>query len=90
VRHFRRDCVRTFPLNYWLEPRLPPDARIVIFPGGLKPSEAMAGVWRSHHARKTRSEHLKETFTAERRQSLSRHLRHYMLPTGWIGDHWRD
>ena len=45
VRHFRMHCARTLPLNFFLPPRLPRDARVVIFPGGLLPPHAIAGQW---------------------------------------------
>ena len=45
VRHFRFHCARPLPLNFFLPPRLPADARVVIFPGGLLPPHAIAGQW---------------------------------------------
>ena len=45
VRHFRFHCARPLPLNFFLAPKLPRDARVVIFPGGLLPPHAIAGQW---------------------------------------------
>jgi len=45
VRSFKRHCLRPFPLNLLLPPRLPADARIVAFHGNPKPHHAAAGEW---------------------------------------------
>lgn len=43
VRSFKRHCRPVFPLNYLIEPRLPPGARIIAFHGKPDPPEAAEG-----------------------------------------------
>ncbi len=89
VRHFRRDCRRPFPLNYFFAPRLPRDARVVIFPGGLHPNHAIEGRYGPGLPR-TIPEHLKQLFSSGRDGSFLSHLRHYIRPTPWVAEHWRE
>ena len=63
VRHFRAHCVRTLPLNFFLPPKLPKDARVVIFPGGLLPPHAIAGHWTGGYRPSTPAEHLRGLFS---------------------------
>jgi len=90
VRHFRVHCVRTFPLNYALPPRLPRGARVVIFPGGLLPPHAIAGHWTGGYRPGTPAQHLRRLFAADRPDPPLRYLRHYMLPTPWVAEAWRE
>lgn len=90
VRHFRRHCVRTLPLNYLLPPRLPPGTRIVIFPGGLNPPDAIAGRWRPGDPVRTPWSHVLAGLRGDRREGLLSHLRHYGLPAPWVEEHWRE
>jgi hypothetical protein len=90
VRHFRRDCTRTFPLNYVLPPRLPADARVVIFPGGLLPTHAIAGRWGRHYTPRSRRAHLAGLFAADRPDPPLRYLRHFLLPSPWVADAWAE
>ena len=69
VAHFRRHCRRPFPLNYALAPRLPKDARIVLFAGHLRPEDAIAG--RYHDDGKTTARaHLAELARGKPRGSV--------------------
>ena len=90
VRHFRRDCRRIFPLNYFLPPKLPKDARVVIFPGGLHPGEAIRGIYTKGTPARTPGEHIRAGLRGDRKKSLLKHLRHYILPTPWADEHWRE
>lgn len=90
VRHFRRECRRPFPLNYFREPKFHPDTRIVIFPGGLHPGDAIRGVYAKDDPVRTPMEHIKAGLRGDRNKSLIKHLRHYILPTRWVADHWRE
>lgn len=87
VRHFRRHCRRPFPLNYVLPPRLPADARIVIFPGSLEPIHAIEGRYKAGDAVRSPLAHLARTFSGAERPLA--HLRHYIRPTPWVAEHWR-
>lgn len=89
VRHFRYHCARMLPLNYFLPPRLPHDARVVIFPGGVLPPHAIEGRWGNKYRAGTPSEHLSGLFAADRPDPPLRYLRHYMRPTPWVAEAWR-
>ena len=40
---FKYKCMYPFPLNYFFEPRLPADAKIIVFHGNPTPDQAMRG-----------------------------------------------
>jgi hypothetical protein len=90
VRVFRRECVRPFPLNYLLEPRLPTGARVVIFPGGLLPSDAILGRWTPRHPVGGPRAYLADLARRRTGESIWRYLRHYIRPTGWVREAWRE
>ena len=52
VVSFKRHCIPTYPLNRFSAPRLPPEARIVVFHGHPNPHEALAG-YRSDRAHRS-------------------------------------
>jgi hypothetical protein len=89
VRHFRRECRRPFPLNYFQPPRLPDNARIVIFPGGLHPSEAIKGIYYKGDPVRSPRQHILAGFKGKYHKGFLKHFRHYILPTPWVADHWR-
>lgn len=90
VRLFRHDLIPTFPMNFVRPPRLPGDARVVLFAGHLNPPEAISGRWMSGTAVRTPLQHLGALFTSERRESIRQHLSHYFRPASWVEDHWRE
>ena len=90
VVHFRADCVPAFPMRYWQTPKVPEGAKIVIFAGSLNPPDAIAGRWSEDDTPRAPREHLRAAFDGTRRESLSRHLRHYVRPTPWVEKLWRD
>ncbi len=91
VAHFRRHCRRTFPLNYFLPPKLNKEARIVIFPGDLHPEDAINGFYyRSVQVRRSPWEHIKAGLKGERKSGLIKHFRHYILPTPWVEKFWKE
>lgn len=90
VATFRWHCVRTFPLNYVLPPKLPSAARVVIFPGGLNPNDAIVGRRNANTPVLPPWAHVRAGFRGERQSSLMRHLRGYVLPTDWVRDAWRE
>lgn len=87
VSHFRRDCRRTFPLNYFLSPRLPKNARVIIFPGGLHPQHAIEGRYGPGRAATIKA-HLQEL--GRNRTNPISHLRHYIKPAPWVAEHWQE
>ncbi|MFA5582213.1 MAG: glycosyl transferase [Paracoccaceae bacterium] len=89
VRHFRYQCLPAFPLNYLWPARLPRDARIVIFPGGVLPEHAIAGGWRGGVGLNARA-HIARLRSPVGRETAFRHLRHFMRPVPWVARHWRE
>ena len=90
VAHFRRQCMRPFPLNYVLPPRLPNDARMVIFAGHLNPPDAIAGRYRKSEPVRTPLEHIRAVTGSGRTGSALTHLRHYLRPTPWVAKYWQE
>lgn len=91
VLHFRRDCRHVFPLNYFLEPRLPADARVVLFPRNLLPQHAIDGQYGERGHVDTPLGHIRRLFTGDyREKSPISHLRHYIHPARWVAEHWRE
>jgi hypothetical protein len=90
--HFRLHCLPKFPLRYFMTARLPPEARIVTFPGGPNPDDVQVGRWNKRvPPGRTRLEHLKATFGGPRvDDKIWRHITRYVLPVPWIEQHWRD
>lgn len=88
VRHFRHHCRRLFPLNYFLSPRLPRGARVVIFPGGLHPQHAIEGRYGPDSPDNIRH-HLRALFKKGGEPPLH-HLRHFIRPSPWVAEHWRE
>ena len=90
VRHFRFDCARPLPLNFFLPPRLPAGARVVIFPGGLLPPHAIAGHWGKHYRRARRLGAPQGLFAPGRPDPPLRYLRHYLCPPDWVREAWSE
>ena len=90
VRNFRNECARPFPVNFFLPPRLPDGAKVVIFPGGLHPPHAIAGHWGPRYRRLSRLDHLRGLFSPERPDPPLRYLRHYLLPSDWVARAWAE
>ncbi len=90
VRHFRGECARPLPLNFFLPPRLPEGTRVVIFPGSLQPPHAAAGHWGKRYPRRSPLEHLRGLFSADRPDPPLRYLRHFILPSDWVAKAWRE
>ncbi len=90
VVHFRADCVPAFPLRYWRDPQIPKNARIVIFAGHLNPPDAIAGRWHEDDINRQPLDHLRAAFDGRRRESLPRHLRHYVRPAHWVARAWSE
>jgi hypothetical protein len=42
-RSFKRHCLRPFPLSWFQQPRIPDDARVIIFHGRPHPDDALQG-----------------------------------------------
>ncbi|GGL61025.1 hypothetical protein [Wenxinia marina] len=90
VAHFRHHLVPPFPVNLMRPPRLPAATRVVIFPGGLNPPDALAGRWNGDGPVRGALAHVAAGLRGERTERLDKHLRHYVRPTPWIAEHWRE
>ena len=90
LAHFRMHSVPPFPLNYLRPPHVPKNSRIVIFAGHLNPPDAIAGRWHEDDVHRPPLDHLRNLFSDRRREGLSGHLRHYLLPATWVRDLWRE
>lgn len=91
VKHFRFECRRPFPLNYFLPPKLPKSARVIIFAGGnLNPPEAIEGRYSSYLPNNI-SDHLALLKTdVQVKKRPFKHLRHFILPAKWVEEIWRE
>ena len=89
VAHFRRKCRQPFPLNYFKAPKIPRGARIIIFPGGLYPTNAINGQYTSKSADNA-LDHLKQIKDPKNLKHPLRHLRHFILPVGWVKENWKE
>ena len=89
VAHFRRKCRQPFPLNYIKEPKIPKGARIVIFPGDLYPTHAIEGRYNKNAANNAK-DHLKRLTEPKNLKRPLRHLRHFILPVGWVEKYWKE
>lgn len=90
VRSFRMDCARILPVNFFLPPKLPEDAKVVIFPGGLLPPHAIAGHWGPLYRPGRPMEHIRSAFAPDRPDGFFTYLRHFMLPSPWVAEAWRE
>jgi hypothetical protein len=91
ILHFRQDCRWPFPLNYFLVSRLPKGARVVLFPGGFLPQQAIDGRPKANLPRVSAMEYLRGSLSLIRRgRSPFKYLRRYILPTPWVAEHWRE
>ncbi|WP_431321969.1 glycosyl transferase [Rhizobium sp. YTU87027] len=92
VLHFKQDCCWPLPLHYFLTPRLPADARVILFPRDFHPQFAVEGRFGLKGRAAPPLDHIRHMFDPEwrRNKSLFRYLRHYIRPTPWVADHWRE
>jgi hypothetical protein len=92
VLHFKQDCRWPIPLNYFLVPRLPSDARVILFPRNFFPQHAIDGQFGLKGRATTPLDHIFGVFDPARRKGKApfKYLRQYILPTPWVADHWRE
>lgn len=90
VLHFRQQCRRTFPFNYFKVSKLPDTAKIAIFPGDLNPGDAIQGIYHSGGKVRSPRQHVCAGLRGDRDRSLLAHLRHFILPTPWVDRLWRE
>ncbi|MEL6419902.1 MAG: glycosyl transferase [Pseudomonadota bacterium] len=87
VKHFRIECLPTFPLNYFMQPTLPADARVVIFAGMPNPKDAALGQFSDDMPHLPPLQHIRRALGAEKKFQAARR---YILPTKWVERAWRD
>lgn len=85
VRHFRIECIPRFPLNYFIEPKAPDGTRIVIFAGGLNPTDAIAGQYNPQTPHLPPLEHIKRALAQEKK---FKGIRQFVKPARWVKDIW--
>lgn len=92
VLHFKQDCRWPIPLNYFLVPRLPSDAKVILFPRNFFPQHAIDGQFGVRGRATTPVDHILGVFDSNRRRGKApfKYLRQYILPTPWVADHWRE
>ncbi|MDA7852061.1 hypothetical protein N9A71_00800 [Porticoccaceae bacterium] len=90
VLHFRQQCRRSFPFNYFKASKLPSSCKLAIFPGDLNPMDAIEGRYHAGDPLRAPMAHIKAGFRGDRQRSLLAHLRHYILPTPWVESLWRE
>lgn len=81
VRHFRIDCIPTFPLNYFLDPRIPNGARVIIFAGALNPDDAIAGQYHEDFPHLPPMAHI---YRAMKQPDKFRKARQFLRPASWV------
>jgi len=90
VAHFRYHCLGSLVARYLRPARLPRGAKIIIFPGGPKPEEAMVGRWYPELPRVPPWRHLTDKTIRKPGHGWRAHARRYLLPVPWVADHWRE
>ena len=87
TRHFRLHCLGPMPWRLFRPAVIPKGSRIITFPGGPNPGEAMVGKWSpTSPPYQGRRSHLHRVWE-ERQPSL---LRKFIMPTPWIKTLWVD
>ena len=69
---FKIHCIHRWPLNYFLEPKLPKRTRIIAFPGVPNPHDAVIGNGQIDIQIKKNGKKIYK----------------FIKPTSWISDHW--
>lgn len=90
VRNFKQHCHRSFPLNFFVEPKLPKNARVVIFPGIVSPQDAAEGRWGQLYERLPPLAHIARAFKPGQVHGTWRYIRHFFKPPRWLVENWRD
>lgn len=87
TRHFRIHCLGPMPWRLLRPALIPKGSRIITFPGGPNPAEAMVGKWSPDSPPyQGRRKHLLRVWK-EKQPSL---LRRFTMPTPWIKTLWSD
>lgn len=92
TRHFRLHCLPAFPLRYFVPAGFPKHAKLVTFPGGPNPSDIILGRWDEDlHPFLTPSQHLAQAMDMQKPlKARWKHVKRYVKPCEWVGEHWRE
>jgi len=86
TRHFRLHCLGPIPLRYIRAARIPANSKIITFPGGPNPSDAVEGRWwPESSAYKGRRAHLQHCL----KERNWKELRRFVMPVKWIKEAWQ-
>ncbi|WP_424973194.1 glycosyl transferase [Dinoroseobacter sp. S76] len=85
VAHFRIHCIPRFPLNFFLPPKPPKDARVVIFAGALNPPDAIAGRYVERLPHLPPLAHLKRALGQKKKLKA---MRQFLYPAPWVAEAW--
>lgn len=85
VRHFRIECIPRFPLNYFMEPKLPAGARVVIFAGAMNPPDAIAGRYNKKMPYLPPMAHISRALRSDHKLKA---IRQYLRPATWVQEIW--
>jgi len=87
TRHFRLHCLGPMPWRLFKAARIPKGCKIITFPGGPNPAEAMVGKWTTDSPQyQGRRAHLSRVWR-EKNPAL---LRKFIMPIPWIKTLWSD
>ena len=87
VRHFRIECIPSFPLNYFLEPKLPKGTRVVIFAGSMNPPDAIAGQYNKRTPFLAPLAHISRALKSKKKVKA---IRQFVYPAVWVKEIWDE
>lgn len=92
VKHYRHHCLGGYVSRYFKPASLPSGTKIVAFPGGPNPIDAVKGSWDNSEPLLPPLQHLLSAFSKEKRKnkSFGKYLKQYQLPCSWVEEHWKE
>ena len=85
VTHYRIECIPRFPLNYFLEPKAPSGTRVVIFAGGLNPTDAIKGQYNPANPHLPPVSHIRRALGQDKK---FKGIRQFVKPSSWVKEIW--
>lgn len=85
VRHFRIECIPSFPLNYFLPPRPPNGTRVVIFAGAMNPPDAIVGQYNKSNPYLPPLAHIQRALKSKKKLKS---IRQFVRPAVWVKEIW--
>lgn len=91
TKHFRAHCLPRWPLNMFIEPKLPKGAKVVTFPGGPNPSDVVVGRWKPDEIHRPPGEHIRYAWSLRKNPEARwfRKLKGYVIAPQWLVDNWK-